>query len=331
MGEKSGIEWTDATWNPVTGCSKVSAGCKYCYAERDFHRPYPGREFTEVRTHPGRLEQALGWKRPRKIFVNSMSDLFHDRVSDEFLAAVFGVMSTAAQHTFQVLTKRPERARQFLRATSVEACLAGLGRRSVDFTSRRQGEQAVAHTPSNETWPLANVQLGVSVEDQETADHRIPVLLQTPAAVRFVSYEPALGPVDFSRYLLDGACPVCSTFSSIAKVWHGRPCPACGSEPYPVNRLDWVIAGGESGRDARPPHPNWFRATRDQCQAAGVAFFFKQWGEFAPYAGDFTDLHLTSAHPAHRMVNGQLMERRGKKQAGRLLDGREWNEFPVAS
>lgn len=233
MDANSSIEWTDATWNSVTGCSKVSQGCKHCYAERIFNRPYPGRDFTDVRTHPDRLEWPLKWRgskqaksegRPSRIFVNSMSDLFHEKVPDEFIDKVFAVMAMAKQHTFQVLTKRPERMRAFLR-------------------NPYWGRSAA----------LPNVWLGVSVEDQPTADKRIPILLQTPAAIRFVSYEPAIGPVDFEQY---------TGYRRMRD----------------FKELDWVIAGGESGPHARPSHPDWFRSVRDQCQAAGIPFLFKQWG-----------------------------------------------------
>jgi protein gp37 len=314
MGDRSKIEWTDATWNPVTGCSKVSSGCKCCYAERDFHRPYPGREFTDVRVHPERLDQPLRWRKPRKIFVNSMSDLFHERVRDEFIQAVFGVMCAAGQHTFQILTKRPERAREFLRATCLETCLAEMSKQSIKLALANHPRPQDTHAWSNRPWPLPNAWLGVSVEDQERADQRIPVLLATPAAVRFVSYEPALGPVDFSRYLGDPLDEFEESLNSMGFV---------------KSRLDWVIAGGESGANARPSHRAWFRMVRDQCQAAGVAFFFKQSGAWVPYKGDYTDLHLTSSRPTHRMIAGQLMERRGRGHGSRLLDGREWNEFPV--
>lgn len=223
MGDRSQIEWTDATWNPTTGCTKVSQGCKHCYAERIFHRPYPGRKFTDVRTHPDRLRQPLSWQRPRRIFVNSMSDLFHEDVPDEFIMQVFFIMAAAGRHTFQVLTKRPRRMLDWF--AWFEACKPAYDRND----------------------PYSNVWLGVSVENQEAADERIPLLRQTPAAVRFLSCEPLLGGMDISPYL---------------------------------RSVDWVIAGGESGPGARPADLAWFRSLRDQCAAAGVPFFMKQmWGE----------------------------------------------------
>lgn len=177
MSDKTKIEWTDATWNPVTGCTKVSQGCKHCYAEREWPRltklvpAYAGRDFTEVRTHADRLDQPLHWKRPRRVFVNSMSDLFHQDVPDEFIRAVFAVMAQAKQHTFQVLTKRSERMREILT------------RWHRDGLTLREGCGAV----------LPNVWLGVSIEDQPSADERIIELLKTPAAVRWISAEPLLG------------------------------------------------------------------------------------------------------------------------------------------
>lgn len=252
------IQWTDETWNPVTGCTKVSQGCKHCYAERIFARPYPGRKFTDVRTHPERLDQPLGWLKPRRVFVNSMSDLFHEDVPDEFIDKVWGAMANAPNHTFQVLTKRPARM------------LAWTG--GVDA-----GKWPMWLLP----WPLPNVWLGVSVEDQATADERIPLLLQTPAAVRFVSYEPALAPVNFTRISLGK--------SAERVAWSGGPLDQFKSVEFTVNALrgakslkwsglSWVIVGGESGQKARPFDVDWARSTIAQCKAAGVPCFVKQLG-----------------------------------------------------
>lgn len=295
MSDKTGIEWTDATWNPVTGCAKVSAGCKHCYALREWPRMaanpktvYYGREFTDVRCHPERLDQPLRWKKPRMIFVNSMSDLFHESVSAEFIGEVFNVMHKAKQHTFQVLTKRPERMLEWI-SRSAYLC--------------------------ND--PLPNVWIGVSVEDQASADERIPLLLQTPAAVRWISAEPLLGAVDVSRFL---------------EFYSG---------PGDAFRLDWVVAGGESGPHARPMHPDWVRSLRDQCKAASAQFMFKQWGEWVP--DDYQTVMPSGATP-HRCdiaIDGRVfdhmpawidtvvMMRPGKKAAGRLLDGRTWDGYPA--
>jgi len=247
MSDKSKIEWTDATWNPVTGCTKVSQGCKNCYAERVFPRTYGSlRKFTDVRTHPDRLEQPLHWRKPRRVFVNSMSDLFHEDVPEVFIAAVFGVMLASRRHTFQVLTKRPALMFEFL--TNVPDIMA-LTCSALDQAGIERG--CGSAFDDGDDWPLENIWLGVSVEDQATASERIPLLLQTPAAVRFVSYEPALEWVDLKKYLLPT---------------RGRPA------------LDWLICGGESGPGARPFNVEWARSTIAQCKAAGVACFVKQLG-----------------------------------------------------
>ena len=256
------IEWTDEVWNPVTGCDKVSQGCKNCYAERIAERFWGERKFTDVQCHPERLDIPLHWRKPRRVFVNSMSDLFHEDVTDEFITEVWNVMHDTPQHIYQILTKRPERM-QWL-------------------THQQWGDHLVE----------PNVWLGVSCEDQKTAYERIPLLLQAPAAVRFVSLEPLLGPIDLLAIF--------------------------GHDLYAMNKgLDWVIVGGESGPHARPMHPDWARSIRDQCVEAGVPFFFKQVGEWATVEEFGTKREL-----------GIL--RVGKKKAGRLLDGREWNEFPAS-
>lgn len=297
MGAKTGIEWTDATWNPVRGCSRVSPGCEHCYAERMATRfsgrgePYEGLinlrtpkngsapthgETGKVRTGvrgvwngkvrlvPEHLADPLRWKRPRRIFVNSMSDLFHENLADEDIAAVFGVMAAAHRHTFQVLTKRAERMRDFVRWLSqprplwVPAHLAFL-------------EPLLADAPET-TWPLPNVWLGVSVEDQQRADERIPPLLETPAAVRFISAEPLLGPVVLQGRHADENVTRIRSFLSSTRCYPS-------GQAYKPPTLDWVIAGAESGPGARPAELDWYRAVRDQCERAGVAFFLKQHAE----------------------------------------------------
>lgn len=297
MSDKTGIEWTDATWNPVTGCAKVSAGCKHCYALREWPRMaanpktvYYGREFTDVRCHPERLEQPLRWTRPRMVFVNSMSDLFHPDVPDAFIDQVFVVMALAPQHTFQVLTKRPERMLAYMTD-------GGRPRRVGGNTGWMNYNGVIS------PWPFANVWMGVSMENQEAADERIPLLMQTPAAVRWISAEPLLGAVDVSRFL---------------EFYSG---------PGDAFRLDWVVAGGESGPHARLMHPDWVRSLRDQCTAAGVPFLFKQWGEWAPYDRGRTDRSLLPADARNSL--DMPLGRPGKKAAGRLLDGRTWDGYPV--
>jgi protein gp37 len=223
MGDNSNIEWTDATWNPVRGCALVSAGCTNCYAMRVAHRfsgdsqPYAG--LTKLTSHgpvwtgdvtlwPDVLDVPLRWRRPRRIFVNSMSDLFHEDVPEEFIDKVFAVMALSPQHTFQILTKRPVRMRDYLLTVQND---------DKDFNRWSNAGVEITDSPcaviDDADWPLPNVWLGVSVEDQATADERIPLLLQTPAAVRFLSCEPLLGPVDLKTIRIGTA----------ATVWHSMP------------------------------------------------------------------------------------------------------------
>ena len=239
MSDNSAIEWTDATWNPVTGCTKVSPGCKHCYAETFAERwrgvaGHPYEQGFDLKLWPERLGAPRAWKAPRMIFVNSMSDLFHEHVPDEFIERVFRVMTAASQHTFQVLTKRADR-------------LANWHARHSDF------------------WFVRNIWLGVSVEDRRFGLSRIPVLGALRASVRFLSIEPLL-----------------EDLGSLS-----------------LEEVDWVIVGGESGPGARPMRAEWAISIRDQCQEAGVPFFFKQWGGVR------------------------------KKRHGRLLDGRTWDEMPL--
>ncbi len=294
------IEWTDETWNPVTGCTKVSEGCRNCYAERIAKRfPHDGsapgnktNPFEEVITHPGRLNQPLHWKKVRRIFVCSMGDLFHEDVPDKFLDDVFWKMEITVRHTFQVLTKRPKRM--------------------MDYLSSRWSFMQ----------PPKNIWLGTSVEDQKTADDRIPLLLQIPAAVRFVSYEPALGPVDFRnvKMRMVGGEVVC--IDALTSEWvPGEPSPT-------KNHLDWIIAGGESGPHARPTHPEWFRSVRDECFATEVPFFFKQWGEWVTENQSPEDIILPGESRTFPDGRGLQHFRVGKKRAGSLMDGREWKQFP---
>ena len=257
----SGIEWTDETWNPTLGCSRVSAGCEHCYAERFAHRGLSpshhgltvdsgkGPRWTgEVRLLPERLDQPLRWRKPRRIFVDSMSDLFHESVPDEFIDRVFAVMALCPQHTFQVLTKRPERMRDYLKNHVA-------GGRHI-WTAAQRIEMPGGRHKAETSWPLPNVWLGASIENQETADERIPHLLATPAAVRFVSAEPLLGPVDLDP----------------ARMF---PTDECFQAPP---KIDLVIVGGESGPGARPCNVEWIRSIVQECKAAGTACFVKQLG-----------------------------------------------------
>ncbi len=226
MSDKTGIAWTDSTWNPVTGCSKVSKGCKHCYAEREWGRlsanpkatAYYGRAFTDVACHEDRLDQPLRWKKPRMIFVNSMSDLFHEDVPDAFIDRVFAVMALAEKHTFQVLTKRTDRMRDYLSMKKREDLIGDVAMPQVSA-----GNFGVLE------WPLPNVWLGVSVEDQAAADERIPVLLRTPAAVRWISAEPLIGPIDMAE----------------VPVGMSGPLRTDGGTGPDTTKLSWVVCGGE--------------------------------------------------------------------------------------
>ncbi len=266
MSDKTGIEWTrgddgtaGATWNPVTGCVKVSPGCDHCYAETfaERWRGTPGHYFErgfDVVLRPDKLDQPLRWTRPRRIFVNSMSDLFHDAVPDEYIACVFTVMAKAPQHTFQLLTKRHARMRSLLSSEEFQLkCFAAALARGWD--------------PNGTPWPLPNVWLGVSAEDQHWADIRIPALLRTPAAVRFVSAEPLLGRIDLRSHLA-GWC-----------LEHDFEGGFCTPRDHPgVRHLDWLIVGGESGPGARPMDEQWARTLAIQAVRAQVPVFMKQLG-----------------------------------------------------
>jgi protein gp37 len=332
----SNIEWTDRVWNPVTGCTKVSQGCKHCYAEgvanRFFATQYPRvptvdhlvtmghsvettrpRRFTDVMTHEDRLLEPLRWRKPVKVFVNSMSDLFHEDVPDAFIDRLFAVMALCPQQTFQVLTKRPERMHAYLAHEDVDQRVAELAMAQScrgnfdDYDEEWTADDAWNYIPS---WPLPNVWLGVSVEDQATADQRIPLLLDTPAAVRFVSYEPALGPVNFSWMLTEGWCP--------EHDFDGGGCSGpCRARRDRGHRIGWVIVGGESGPGARPFDVAWARSTVEQCRAAGVPVFVKQlgadpWVKTVNHFGPGVD-----AHPYN--VRYQLKDRKGGDPA-------EWPE-----
>ena len=265
MSEKSNIAWTDASWNPVTGCSRVSEGCRHCYAETLSLRfgwskkPWTAQNAAEnVVLHPGRLGQPLRWRKPRRVFVNSMSDLFHELVPDEFIDQVFAVMALAPQHSFLILTKRPQRMRDYAADGDLRVPRLAVAAQTMKWA----GTVLAAEFPL--VWPLPNCWLGVSVEDQATADQRIPILLASSAAIRFVSCEPLLGAVDLQRFM-------CSNWP-----YHeSDPDHQC-IDGY-QHRLDWVIVGGESGANFRPMNLDWARSLVAQCRhRAGVAVFFKQ-------------------------------------------------------
>ncbi|MGO1069281.1 phage Gp37/Gp68 family protein [Lysobacter sp. CA199] len=306
MADHTHIEWTDATWNPITGCSVVSAGCKHCYAMKlagtrlQHHRSRAGLTVEtqagpvwtgEVRFNEEWLDQPIRWKRPRRIFVCAHGDLFHENVPDEWIDNVFEIMARAPQHQFQVLTKRPERMARYF---------AGMAESEL---RDRVKYDALAETLE---WPLPNVWLGVSVENQAVAEQRIPLLLQTPAAVRWLSAEPLLGDLDLTNrgFLREHR-------NDDGEVLHG------------LARIDWVVVGGESGAGARAMHPEWARSLRDQCFDAGVAFLFKQWGEWAD-----AFYCVGGQWPISAWSDGAISARVGKKLAGRLLDGEQHDGYP---
>lgn len=305
MGDGTGIEWTDATWNPLVGCTKVSSGCDNCYAETFVNRfagskGFPERFDTVVLRDQRFLSQPLRWRRPRRVFVNSLSDLFHTDVPDEFIATVFAVMAEARRHTFQLLTKRHGRMRSLLNSDRWPQMVADAGCALPDW-----GVPLISEARCAPTWPLPNVWLGVSVEDQKHADLRIPALLGTPAAVRWISAEPLLGPVDLTR-LPFPAWTGMSTGQPAAVVdavggRYGVP----GMWQAKATGLDWVVCGGESGPASRPMHPDWACSLRDQCETVGVPFLFKQWG----------------SHDEHGV-------RMGKHRAGRYLGGVLHDGYP---
>lgn len=381
MADNTKIEWAHATANYVNGCSVISPGCTNCYpmrlaGTRMKNHPTRAGLTTDskagpvwngtIRTNDKVLAEVLGWKRPRRIFWNAHGDLFHENVSDDIIDRQFAVMALTPHHTHMVLTKRSARMREYLSRLTNE----GRTRWAADILSDAAhdlvGEEsaiALANVLNGFSWwrsmpprdgsrldgsailwPLPNVWLGVSVEDQARADERIPDLLATPAAIRFISAEPLLGALDL-RWIAepddekDGVIDAllgCNWVDGMGRgaVFHphrpghlGRTMTrrVCSSETDILanRKIDWVIAGGESGPGARPMHPDWVRSLRDQCAAAGVAFHFKQWGEWVP----------CNQVPAHgtgwRIIDGQGMARVGKARAGRLLDGRTHDEFPA--
>ncbi|MGV1913586.1 phage Gp37/Gp68 family protein [Agrobacterium vitis] len=380
MADNTKIEWTDATWNPITGCSIVSPGCTNCYAmklagTRLQHHPSrvgltkdskAGPVWTgEVRFNPEWLTQPLTWKKPRMIFVCAHGDLFAEGVPDEWIDQVFAVMALAPHHTFQVLTKRPERMREYLYGDSARQRIAWAEAAKIMNIHAPHWRDEDIHganrslaISAGQEWPLPNVWLGVSVEDQPRAEQRIPILLDTPAAIRWISAEPLLGGLDLRKLPSVIFAANINALTGTLR-WDGGPTETGGP------RLDWVVAGGESGRNARPMHPDWARSLRDQCAAAGVPFLFKQWGEWHTAAYRMTDgepvfRQFTTfdqwVNKASTWINGgvcldrtgrrlkiggdfmrardkgtfplTIMHRVGKKSAGRVLDGVEHNGFP---
>ena len=297
--QKTKIGYLTHTWNPIAmRCTPVSDGCRNCWHLRMAARLKEITEHLDEKVaysggtpwlRKKELDAPLRLRKPARIGVQFMGDLFHESVDGQFIIDVFLIAERCKQHTFMFLTKRPERMLAI-------------------FSYMYNRERLV-----KEKRPIPdNIWLGVSVEDQKTADERIPLLLQTPAAVRFVSYEPALGPILFASQWMD-------------KGRYGQ---------YGVSVIDWIVMGGESGPGARPMHPEWVRSVRDQCQAAEVPLYFKQWGEYTPHPNTpiakwpTRKPNIKNIPVGHTFDDGQVMFKVGTKRAGRLLDGREWDEVP---
>jgi protein gp37 len=334
MGKQTKIEWTDSTWNPIRGCSRVSEGCRNCYAERVAARfsgkgePYEGlaiwREIPQasggVRLEPqwtgkirlidSHLYDPLRWKDPRKIFVNSMTDPFHPGVTESALDSIFAVMALSDWHIHQMLTKRVKRMREYTRSVGqIAACdiLQARVARFAEAIAIERGESTKSPWWDVwlENWPLKNIWLGASAEDQPNYDYRRDDLENTDAAVIWWSLEPLIGPITLNFDI---------------------------SKRLP----DWIVVGGESGPDARPMHPKWPRDIRDECRRAGVPLFFKQWGEFLPIRNErFPQISVHEDGSRSRTLREcegwKIMSRVTRRIAGvhgHLLDGEEWKQFP---
>jgi protein gp37 len=339
----SKIEWTEKSWNPIVGCTKVSKGCDNCYAMRmawrHQHNPKLQEKYSgtvkkmangevnwtgKINLLESELIRPLQWKKPSMVFVNSMSDLFHESVPFEFIALVYDTMLVADEHTYQVLTKRPDRMLKFIEWYGYNSSLEGLN---------------VEEYHINFSSAFSHVWHGVSVENQETANNRIPLLLKVPAKIRFLSCEPLISRVSFR-------------WKYVPKNWREEKGSLTQYEI--LDGIHWVIAGGESGTNARPVHPDWIRTIRDQCAETDIPFFFKQWGEYA--SEEFQEAYCVvcgcteyAACPDGCSWLEDEMEDRcsncegepipedrplyfkkvGKKAAGRLLDGVEHSEFPT--
>jgi len=317
------IEWVKnpdgtkgETWNPVTGCTKVSEGCAHCYAERMSKRlagrcGYPAAPHNfDVTLHPDRLEEPLHWHKPRRVFVVSMGDLFHEDVPLGYILSVFYTMAKTPHHTYQVLTKRPGRMLEFF-----------------EFW-QEYNEDCIANGWAYYGFPLKNVWGLVTAENQEQADRRIPLLLQCPFVIRGVSVEPMLGAVILDDVRPNRGTPKECSIDALRTQRH-----LFVEDDWSRNKLDWVICGGETGPGARPMHPDWARALQDQCQMAGVPFFFKHWGEWKAISGKnpqgVIEFQRASKGKACQVSGSPLvLWRVGKKRAGRLLGGRKCEQYP---
>lgn len=328
MGTETGIEWTEATWNPIRGCSRVSEGCRNCYAERQAGRFAHGAYLDLVRLtdHGPRwtgdihfaeehLTDPLRWRKPRRIFVNSMSDLFHEKVKDKWIDRIFAVIYAAHWHQFQVLTKRPLRMRDYCASARIDSiAVEALAQyRRYGRFAKDESLLSARDIAEDIQWPMPNVWMGTSVEDQATADERIPLLLQTPAAIRWVSYEPALELVNFH-------------FPNPYEVAGGYR----GSFPAKMLKVDWIVVGGESGPGARPFNIQWARDAIAQCKAAGVPVFCKQLGAYVISRND-TGFEGDTPHSWPMDTNiGESEGYQGAPLRVYLKDrkGGDWDEWP---
>lgn len=265
MADNSNIAWTQATWNVITGCMKVSAGCLYCYAERDWHRLasnpiYAGRKFTDVAWHEERLSQPIRWQKVRRIFVNSMSDLFHEKVPFDFIDKVLAVMWVCLKnnkgdngHIFQILTKRPEIMAEYFSRVDISKIIGLIDELISNTSNKNKYFDEIKKVIDNNGIIHPRVWLGCTVENQEMANKRIPILSEIPAAVRWLSMEPMIGSILLGNM---------------------------------IENIDWVVLGGESGPKARPLHPDWIESVKNECLNNDVPFLFKQYGEYVPRNGD---------------------------------------------
>lgn len=368
MADNSKIEWTDATVNAVNGCTRVSPGCGGpgpfggCYAERlagTRLRNHPSRAGLTKQTSAGprwtgevslnetALMQPLAWSRSRRIFWNAHGDLFHDKVPDAWIYRCFAVMALSPQHIHQVLTKRPRRMREFMSSPHLYARVLD----QVNVLRRASPRKGWVDVGVDNPTSWRNLWLGTSVEDQQRADERVPHLVATPAGVRFLSCEPLLGPIDLTDITLrvepgeqpDGLAGL----DALTGVHWDAEDTITGIYGSPDPRIDWVIVGGESGPGARPMHPDWARSLRDQCAEAGVPFFLKQLGEWAPgencdgpmkrtervaywFGGEWSYEMMTPSETDGLHVDDEPdVYRIGKKAAGRLLDGVQHDGVPA--
>jgi protein gp37 len=344
----SKIEWTDRVWNPTTGCSFA---CNYCYAEK-MARRLKAMGQTKYRKgfapacHPDDLAKPLHWRGPVKVFVNSMGDLFDPNIPDYFIRCVLGVIASTPHLTYQILTKNPARMKEVIANTSHGECVAELiahnGAGDIFTGKSRMSRATLNRIGPGWPWPLQNLWLGVTITNQDSL-HRWWDLYYTNAALRFISFEPLTGPIRFDCIHCHGKGYYDDNSKTV--------CPVCQGSGQTLDQLDWVIAGGMSGHDAQPTHPDWVRSLRDQCQAAAVPFFFKQWGEWAPYSGSSPDVNDNPEQTRFRHMEWedgvwrdvgyplwcdfedsidveQCAARVGKKAAGAIIDGKEWKQFP---